>query len=109
MLSNTPEERRSHLHRRESLRSRTAEAYFELRKYDTKKCKLPKFGQMLGTSNNTFKPTLVQKFPRIKVYITLAVPSLLYGNEIWVLKRKPKRLLASIEINFFRTASYTPF
>jgi len=30
-------------------------------------CKLAKFAQILGISNNIFKPTLVQKFSRIKV------------------------------------------
>ena len=44
---------------------------------------LAKFVQILGTLNNTFKPTLVQKFSRIRVYSALAVSTLLYERKIW--------------------------
>jgi hypothetical protein len=37
-----------------------------------------KFAEILGILNNTFKPTLVQKFSRMKVYNALALPILLY-------------------------------
>jgi len=43
---------------------------------------------MLGIPNNTFKPTLIQKFSRIKVYNSLVLPFLLCGNEIWTLRKK---------------------
>jgi len=36
--------------------------------------KVQKFSQILGILNNTFKPTLVRKFSRIKVYNALALP-----------------------------------
>jgi len=36
--------------------------------------KVDKFSQILGILNNTFKPTLVQKFSRTKVYNALALP-----------------------------------
>jgi hypothetical protein len=79
-------------------------------KYDTQKCKLAKFAQILGISNSTFKPTLVQKFSKIKVYITQVLPRLLDCNEIWILKRKNKKRLTSSKIKFFRiTAEYTLF
>ena len=38
-----------------------------------------------------FKPNLVQTFSRIKVYNALAVPILLYGSEIWALRKKDKK------------------
>jgi hypothetical protein len=47
-----------------------------------------KFAQILGILNNTFKPTLVQKSLRIKVYNALSLPILLYGSEIWTLGQK---------------------
>jgi len=33
-----------------------------------------KFSEILGITNNTVKPTVFQKFSRIKVYNTLALP-----------------------------------
>jgi hypothetical protein len=55
-----------------------------------------------------FKPTLVKKFSRIKAYNALTFPILLYGSEIWTLRKKDKKLLTSIEIKFFRrTAGHT--
>ena len=51
--------------------------------------RIAKSSQKLGTLNNTFKPTLVQKCSRIKVYNALTPPPiLLYGSEIWALKKK---------------------
>jgi len=44
--------------------------------------KLAKFAEILGILNSTFKPNLVQKSSRIKVYNALPVPILLYGSEI---------------------------
>jgi hypothetical protein len=69
-----------------------------------------KFAQILGILNNTFKPSLVQKSLKIKIYNTLALPTLLYGNEIWTLKQKDKNRLTSGEMKFFRrTAEYALF
>ena len=45
--------------------------------------------KMFSNTGN-YKPTLVQKFSRIKVYNALAVPTLLYGSEIWTLRKKDK-------------------
>ena len=61
---------------------------------------LTKFVQLLRNQNKTFKPALVQKFSRIKVYNILAVPSL-YGSEIWTLRKRDKNRLTSIEMNSF--------
>jgi hypothetical protein len=49
------------------------------------------FAQILGILNITFKPTLVQKSSRIKVYSAVAVPILLYGSEFWTLRKKDKK------------------
>jgi hypothetical protein len=67
--------------------------------------------QILGILNNNFNPTLVQKFSKIKVYNALALPILLFGSEIWTLrKKKDKKRLTSIEIKVLRrTAEYTLF
>ena len=64
--------------------------------------KLAKFAQMFGILNNTFKPTLVQKFSRIKVYNALALPIRLRGSEIWTVRQQHKKRLTSIETKFFR-------
>jgi hypothetical protein len=37
--------------------------------------------------NNNFKPTLIKKFSRAEVYNALALPTILYGKEIWTLKK----------------------
>ena len=57
--------------------------------------------------NFTFKPSLVQKFSGIKLYNALAFPILLFGREIWTLRKKR---LTPIKKKFFRrTATYTIF
>jgi hypothetical protein len=73
--------------------------------------KLSKFAQIPRILNNTFKPSLIQKFSTIKVYNSLAPPILLYGSEIWTLiKKTDKKRLTSIETKFFRrTAGYILF
>jgi hypothetical protein len=71
--------------------------------------KVAKFAQILGILNNMIKPTLVQKFSRIKIYNTLALPSLLEGSEIWALRQKDKNRLTPVVMKFFRTAGHTHF
>jgi hypothetical protein len=39
----------------------------------------------MGIINQIFKPSLVQKHTRIKVYKSLARPTLTYGNEAWTI------------------------
>jgi len=39
----------------------------------------------------------------------LALPILLYGNEIWTLRKKDKERLTSIEMNFSEEQPGTPF
>jgi len=45
---------------------------------------------MLGILKNTFKPTLVQKVSRIKVYNALALQIILYGYKILILTKRIK-------------------
>jgi hypothetical protein len=42
--------------------------------------KITKLLQTLGLLNNTLKPNLVQRGTRLKLYKTLALPTLLYGS-----------------------------
>jgi hypothetical protein len=42
---------------------------------------------MLGILNNNFKPNLVKKVSKIKIYNALALPILSYGSEIWTLRK----------------------
>jgi hypothetical protein len=53
--------------------------------------RLAKFAQTLEILNNIFKPILVQEFSRIKESNALAVHILLYGSEIWSLRKKGVR------------------
>jgi hypothetical protein len=49
--------------------------------------KLGKFSQILGIFNNTFQPNLVQKCSRINVCNALPITIILFGSEMWALKR----------------------
>lgn len=63
-----------------------------------------KFFHVLEIPNNACKPNLVQKCSRTKVYNALALPSLLYGSEIWTLIRQDnkKKQLELFERNCFK-------
>jgi hypothetical protein len=53
------------------------------------------------------KPNQVYKTTRLKVYNTLAVPTL-YGSEIWTLRKQDKSRLTTSEMKFLRkTSGYT--
>jgi hypothetical protein len=67
--------------------------------------KIAKFTQILRILNNTFKPTLVQIFSRMKVYNELALHNLLYGREIWTLRKNKKWF--TLRWNFGRGESRT--
>jgi hypothetical protein len=70
--------------------------------------KITKFLQILGLLNNTLKPNLVQRSTRLKLYKTLALPTLLYGSEIWTIKQCDKNRLRTPEMKYLRrTAGYT--
>jgi hypothetical protein len=79
---------------------------FEMKLTDIQQ-KIATFSYILGILNNSFEPTLLQTFSKIKVYNALAVPIVLYGSEILTLRHKDKKLLTLIEIKVFRkTAGY---
>jgi hypothetical protein len=70
--------------------------------------KITKSLQILGLLNNALKPNLVQRSTRLKLYETLALPTLLYGSEIWTIKQCDKNRLRTAEMTYLRrTAGYT--
>jgi hypothetical protein len=69
--------------------------------------KAENFVKVLGIINEIFKPSLVSRHTRIRVYKTLARPVLSYGNEAWTIRRTDERRLISAEMRFLRTAGYT--
>jgi hypothetical protein len=64
--------------------------------------KITKFLQILGLKNNTQKPNLVQRSTRLKLYKTLALPTLLYGSEIWTIRQCDKNRLRTAEMKYLR-------
>jgi hypothetical protein len=42
--------------------------------------------KITGTINNMFRPQKSLNETRIKLYITLSLPALLYGSENWTIK-----------------------
>jgi len=73
--------------------------------------KLAKFAQILGILQNTFKPTLVQKFSVIQVHNALSLPTLYMKAKFGPVEKiiKKKKSLTSIEMKFFRRIVGTPF
>jgi hypothetical protein len=64
--------------------------------------------KVLGIINQIFKPSLVSRHTRIRVYKPLARPVLSYGSEAWTVRRADERRLISAEMCFLRrTAGYT--
>jgi hypothetical protein len=58
--------------------------------------------------NKVLKPSKVQRQIRLRIYITLAIPILLYGSEAWTLKEQDKSRITAAEMKFMRTtAKYT--
>jgi hypothetical protein len=56
--------------------------------------KITKFLKILGLINNVLKPNQVHKTSRLKVYSTSAFLILIYGSEIWTLRKHDKTGLA---------------
>ena len=63
--------------------------------------------KVTNITNNVFRPQktlkktkikLCLKKTRIKLYITLALPALLYGSENWTIKARDKRRITAAEI-----------
>jgi hypothetical protein len=64
--------------------------------------KITTFLQILGLLNDTLKPNLVQGSTRLKLYKTLALPTLLYGSESWTIKQCDKNRLRTAEMKYLR-------
>jgi hypothetical protein len=62
----------------------------------------------MGIINQIFKPSLVQKHTRIKIYKTIARPILTYGSEAWTICKIDRTRITANKMKFLRrTASYT--
>jgi hypothetical protein len=62
----------------------------------------------MGIINQIFKPSLVQKHTRIKVYKNLARAILTYGSEDWTICESDETRITANEMKFLRrTAGYT--
>jgi hypothetical protein len=64
--------------------------------------KAANFVKVLGIVNQIFKPSLVSRHTRIRIYKTLARPVLSYGSEAWAIRRTDERRLISAEMRFLR-------
>jgi hypothetical protein len=52
------------------------------------------FVKVLGIINQIFKPSLVSRHTRIRIYKTLARPVLSYRSEAWTIRTDEKRLIS---------------
>jgi hypothetical protein len=72
--------------------------------------KITNFLKITGNINQIFKPNLVSKYTRIKIYKILARPTLAYGSGSWTIRSNDRKRLISAEMQFVRrTLGYTPF
>jgi hypothetical protein len=55
--------------------------------------KAANFVKVSGIINQIFKPSLVSRHTRIRMYKTLAIPVLSYGSEAWTIRRTYERRL----------------
>jgi hypothetical protein len=66
------------------------------------------YNRAMGIINQIFKPSLVQKHTRIKVYKTLARPIVTYGSDAWTICKSDRTRITANEMKFLRrTAGYT--
>jgi len=69
--------------------------------------KLNNYLTRTGINGNMFRPQKTLKKRRIKLYSTLALPTLLYGSENWTIKARNARRITAAEIKRVRkTAEY---
>jgi len=54
---------------------------------------------------NLFRPQKTLKKTRMKLYITLALPVLLYGSETWTIKVGEARIITGAEMKYMRRIS----
>jgi hypothetical protein len=70
--------------------------------------KLHNYLKITGILNNVFRPQNTLKKTRMKLYITLALPLLLYGSETWTVKARDARRITAAEMKYLRaTTGYT--
>ncbi|KAJ4426453.1 hypothetical protein ANN_27267 [Periplaneta americana] len=74
-----------------------------LRDYDQKE-KIEKFNYINGTIRRTLK-SKARKDTLLKFYKVISVPSLLYGSETWVMKKKDASRLQTNEMKFLRSVA----
>jgi hypothetical protein len=55
------------------------------------------FVKVVEVINHIFKPSLVSRYTRIRIYKTLARATLSYGREAWTKRRNDERRLISTE------------
>jgi hypothetical protein len=76
-------------------------------KYVDISTKILHYNRAMGIINQIFKPCLVQKHTRIKVYKTLARPIVTYGSETWTICKSDRTRIIAKEMKFLRrTAGY---
>jgi hypothetical protein len=63
--------------------------------------KIHRFQMICGTINRTLKQK-VRKDTKLKLYKTMAVPSVIYGSETWVDLKRNKSRIQSAEMRFLR-------
>jgi hypothetical protein len=69
--------------------------------------KILNYNRAMGIISQIFKPSLVQKHTRIKIYKTLAGPILTYGSEAWTICKSDRTRITANEMKFLRrTAGY---
>jgi hypothetical protein len=71
--------------------------------------KITNFLKITGIINQIFKPNLVSKYTRSKIYKILARPTLTYDSESWTIRINDRKRLISAEMRFIRTLGYTLF
>jgi hypothetical protein len=77
-------------------------------KYVDISTKILNYNRAMGIINHIFKPSLVQKHTRIKVYKTIARPILTYVSEAWTIRKSDRTRITANEMKFLRrTAGYT--
>jgi hypothetical protein len=69
--------------------------------------KLNNYMKITVIINNVIRPKKTLKKTRIKLYNTLALPTLLYGSENWTIKVRGATRITAAEIKYMRTAGYT--
>ena len=64
--------------------------------------KLHNYLKITGILNNVFRPQKTLTKTRIKLYDTLALPVLLYGSEIRIIKARDARRITAAELKYMR-------